>query len=97
MHKERDPHTSYRVEVAWPSGSDQLIFSVTVYPPITSDNPVTVGSLYREDVIPEWMRTAVDMLDMAAIKGEATIPFFGSKAGSTYWFFAQQVYEGKQK
>lgn len=36
------------------------------------------------------------MLDMAAIKGEATIPFFGSKAGSTYWFFAQQVYESKK-
>jgi len=89
MHQERDPSTSYRVEVAWPAGADQLTFSVTIYPP----GSLTVGSIYREDVVPQWMRTAIDMLDMAAIKGEAIIPFFGNKSGNTYWFFAQQVYE----
>jgi hypothetical protein len=33
---------------------------------------------------------------MAAVKGDATIPFFGSKAGNTYWLFAQQVYNTKE-
>lgn len=77
----------------WPAASDQLTFSITVYPPADSDKNPIVGSHYREDAIPEWLRIGIDMLDMAAFKGDATIPFFGSKAGNTYWFFAQQVYE----
>ena len=93
MHQERDPGSSYRVEVMWPVGSDLLTFNVTIYPPAGSGHSVTVGSVYREDVIPEWMRIAVDMLDMAAVGGNAMIPFFGSKAGNVYWFHSQQVYE----
>jgi len=81
----------------WPAASDQLIFSITVYPPADSDKQPIVGGTYREDSIPEWVRTALDMLDMAAIQGQAVIPFFGSKSDNTYWFFAQQVYEaGKE-
>jgi len=97
MHQQRDPHTSYRVEVSWPVKSDQLTFLLTIYPPVGSGYGSTVRCEYREDVIPEWMRTAIDMLDMAAFKGEATIPFFGSKSGNTYWFFAKQVYETEAK
>ena len=92
MHHQRDPETSYRVEVMWPVKSDNLILNVTTYPPVTEGNPVTVSSVYREDAIPEWMRVALDMLDMAAVGGDALVPFFGSKAGNIYWFHAQQVY-----
>jgi len=93
MQNKRDPQTSYRVEVTWPTKSDKLVFNVTIYPPAEDNKAPTVGSVYREDVIPEWMRIAVDMLDMAAVEGNALIPFFGSKAGNVYWFHAQQVYD----
>lgn len=92
MHPQRNPHTSYRVEVTWPAESDLLTFNVTIYPPAESGDSVSVGSVYREDAIPEWMRVAVDMLDMAAVDGNALIPFFGSKAGNIYWFHSQQTY-----
>ena len=92
MQPKRDPQTSYRVEVTWPVDTDLLTFHVTIYPPANSEKSVSVGSVYREDSIPEWMQIAVDMLDMAAVDGNALIPFFGSKAGNVYWFHAQQVY-----
>ena len=97
MQPKRDPQTSYRVEVTWPVGSDLLTFHVTIYPPADSEKAVSVGSVYREDSIPEWMRIAIDMLDMAAVEGNALIPFFGSKAGNVYWFHAQQVYDAGDK
>jgi len=96
MHNERDPHTSYRVEVMWPATSDKLTFSITIYPPHPADTQPIIGAVYREDTIPEWLRVAIDLIDMAAVKGDATIPFFGSKAGNTYWLFAQQVYNTKE-
>lgn len=95
MYKERDPHTSYRIDVTWLSSADLLTFSVTIYPPATQENSPTIGRVYRyrEDVIPEWMRVAVDMIDMAALEGVAEIPHFGNRSGTVYWLFAQQVYE----
>jgi len=93
MHQQRDPYTSYRVEVMWPSDSELLTFSVTIFPPSIQGDSLTVNTIYREDVIPEWVRTSVDMLNMAAIKGEAIIPHFGNKSGTVYWLFAQQTYE----
>lgn len=92
MSPQRDPDTSYRVEVTWPANSDQLTFSVTIYPPASSGESVTVGTVYREDVIPEWIRVAIDMLDMAAVEGNASIPFFGNKSGNLYWFHSRQTY-----
>lgn len=98
MHPERDPYTSYRVEVVWPPGEDALTYLVTIYPPIAGGSVTpTIGAAYREDVIPEWMQVAIDMLNMAAVNGDATIHFFGSKAGNVYWLHAQQTYEGRRE
>lgn len=96
MHNERDMYSSYRVQVNDTPGCT-LTYSVTTYPPggktVMEAAKVTVDQQFRADVIPEWLRISIDMLDIAAVNGNALIPFFGSKAGNTYWFMAVQTQE----
>ena len=95
MHDKRDPRTSYRIQVNDTPGCT-LTYSVTTFPPggKTSTETVRVGQEYRADVVPEWMRIAVEILDMAAVEGNALVPFFGGKVGNVYWLMSDQTQEG---
>jgi hypothetical protein len=98
MHEERDPRTSYRVEVIDDyKGEGQLALSVTIYPPASSGENVTVGCLYRYDAIPEWLRISMDLLDLSSTNGFGMVPFFGGRSSNVYWFHAQQVYNNDDR
>lgn len=93
MDNVRDPKSSYRIEILWPPSSDSLTYNITIYPPLKSKYAAapTIGVMSREDSVPEWMLTAVEMLNMASIDAQADIPFFGTRIGNIYWLHAEQV------
>lgn len=88
MDSERDPHTSYRVE-----RMPGALFSVTTYPPTdTYDNGITIEENLLESKLPTWVRTSMDMLDMASTNDAGAVPFFGTRSGNIYWFQSTQIY-----
>lgn len=93
----RNTTYSYRVKVE--TNTDPPLYHVTTYPKYPKhsmeDANVKFGH-YRFDLVPEWMVTAMTMLDMASEGGDATIPYFGTKSGGVYWLMADQVY-GKEQ
>lgn len=92
MDSERNPETSYRVERLSPR-QDGLVYEVTTYAPVTEGQTFTKEEVLREDVLPDWVRVGMSMLDMASSPdGMGSIPFFGSRTYDTYWFQARQVY-----
>ena len=54
-----------------------------------------VTVLYRDDLIPEWMRTGMHMLDASkSPHGIGEIPEFGSYFDNIYWFFSKTFGSG---
>lgn len=62
----------------------ESVFTVAVYPP--SPSTITTAS-YRFDVLPEWTKHYVRMMDVAG--SNHAIDSVGRKIGDTYWIEAQ--------
>jgi len=76
----RDHSTTYRVSTT----TYGELYKVTMYP----KTPAPIGnSLYRLDLLPEWMRKGMEMLDVAGNDHE--VPGVGRRTGSAYWFEAE--------
>lgn len=95
MDEQRNPKTSYCVELL---DDEELIAVVSTYS--TSGLKDKIRMEYRLDALPTWVRTGIDLLDLATVDGHADIPKFGHKTDRSYWFFSDQVYavhfNGKQ-
>lgn len=93
MDNERDQHTSYRVELL-DDPKDGLTYHVTTYAPsgVSGSLEYTKEETLRVDLVPSWVLTSIEMLNMASVNEAGAIPFFGTRSGNIYWFQASQVY-----
>lgn len=90
LDNKRDPDTTYRV-----LADDRTpgYYDVTVYPPKWNHGESRVtSSVYREDMIPEWMHDTMKVLDFAGsdvdvwtVGLRSDMPF-----GRVYWFSSKQ-------
>lgn len=71
--------TTYRFRVTEPG-----YFEVTTYPKYPS---LVVDSVYRFDVLPDWIQDAIRMLDAAGVG--YPVDGLGRKVGDTYWVEAE--------
>ena len=94
MLAQRNPKTSYRVEIQKYADDQELSYRITEYKDASNEGSTYKQETYmREDALPEWVIMGVRLLDISAVDGIADIPFFGEKNGPVYWFYAQQVYK----
>jgi hypothetical protein len=80
MDRERNLSTTYRVVP-----TKDNYYSVLVYP----KSPAEISEkIYREDMLPSWLRDAMVLLDCAGVGHD--VLGIGAKVGETYWVVMQK-------
>jgi len=78
----RDLKTTYRVSTTSYGG----MHKVTMYP----KSPLPIAdNLYRLDLMPEWMRKGMEVLDVAG--NNLDVPGVGRRTAAAYWFEANDL------